>query len=237
MRSLLFLFAVGVVAVERPAQCVVPRPSLSAASLPQKQPTPAVKLLDVVKSTTAETAILLGLLRAAAAYISTTNGRHRLILTQITWLVVIQASSRLQGVMQEPNAVLSPDWYAKLEKPSWNPPQWAFPAAWIPLKLLQTIAAGIIWRSLDLQVAHPAVVLFLLHITLGDVWNSQFFLKQRPLTGLYVISTFWLVLVSATIAFFRQDQMAGLLLSPTVAWVAVAASLNLDIWWLNRERR
>jgi tryptophan-rich sensory protein len=32
------------------------------------------------------------------------------------------------------------------------------------------------------------------------------------------------------------SPLAGALLAPTVAWVAVASSLNLDIWYLNRNK-
>jgi len=180
--------------------------------------------------------ILLSCLRLAASFISPLEeGRSKDLLTQLVWLAVIQASSRLQGVMQKPTTVLSPEWYSKLKQPSWNPPAWAFPVAWIPLKILQTVAAGTLWRAVGRKVFYsPAVVLFVVHLALGDVWNVQFFLKQRLLTGLFVIGTFWSVLVGATAAFLQQSTLAGALLAPSVAWVTVAASLNLDVWFLNR---
>jgi benzodiazapine receptor len=146
--------------------------------------------------------------------------RLRSLLTTVAWIVVVQGSSRLQGVMQKPTVrarasypalrepltrracirqvVLSPDWYAKLTKPAWQPPPWAFPAAWIPLKLAQTIGAAVLWTSIGHRVFDaPAVWLYVAHITLGDVWNAQFFLKQRILTGLLIISAFWLLAVGA----------------------------------------
>jgi tryptophan-rich sensory protein len=70
----------------------------------------------------------------------------------------------------------------------------------------------------------------------GDTWNSQFFLKQRPLTGLLTIGAFWATSVGSTALFAMTSPLAGALLAPTVAWVAVASSLNLDIWYLNRNK-
>jgi len=69
----------------------------------------------------------------------------------------------------------------------------------------------------------------------GDTWNKQFFLKQRQLTGLLTIGTFWLTAVGSTALFAMASPLAGALFAPTVVWVAVASSLNLDIWYLNRN--
>ena len=77
--------------------------------------------------------------------------------------------------------------------------------------------------------------MFLLHLSLGDIWNVQFFLKQRKLTGLLVIYTFWAALTASAVLIGRTSLLAGALVAPGVAWVAVAAALNLDIWYLNRH--
>lgn len=205
-----------------------PRPLLIARAPTTTEPTPAVKLLDVVSSTARESMTLLLFLRGAALVIDRSSPKLRGALTILAWIIVVQGSSRLQGVMQKPTETLSPEWYNKLRKPSWQPPPWAFPLAWIPLKLAQTAAATILWQGSGLEVfSSPAVIMYVIHIALGDVWNAQFFLKQRLLTGLLVIGTFWAVLVGATVAFFQRDPLAGALLAPTVAWVSVAASLNV----------
>ena len=194
-------------------------------------PTPAAKVLDVGLSTASETALLLIVLKVAALLIKGMEARGSetlaKVFSQLTWLVVVQGSARLAGMVgvnnqiARPTKVLNPAWYESLAKPSWNPPPWAFPLAWIPLKILQTFAANLAWTTSGRKVLSLPIVLFVTHIALGDVWNAQFFLKQRPLTGVFVISIFW----------------GAYLVAPTIAWVFVAANLNLDVWYLNKERK
>ena len=161
-------------------------------------PTPAAKVLDVGLSTASETALLLIVLKVAALLIKGMEARGSetlaKVFSQLTWLVVVQGSARLAGMVgvnnqiARPTKVLNPAWYESLAKPSWNPPPWAFPLAWIPLKILQTFAANLAWTTSGRKVLSLPIVLFVSHIALGDGWNAQFFLKQRPLTGVFVIS-------------------------------------------------
>ena len=213
---------------------------LTAARPAAASVTPAAKVLDVCVSTASETALLLLLLQAGTAALERLPaGTKKQVLSQLMWVIIVQGSSRIQGVCQQvgrTKQVLNPQWYDSLEKPSWNPPAWAFPLAWIPLKLMQTFAANFAWQALEGRVFSAPIVLFLAHLALGDVWNVQFFLKQRPLTGVFVISIFWGVLLAATISFYAASPLAGLLLAPTAVWVFVAANLNLDVWYLNRHR-
>lgn len=207
-----------------------------AAERPAGATTPAAKVLDVVASTAGETTALLLVLRAALLLIDKFEPHVKSKLTFVVWFLLVNGSSRLQSGMGQAGRVkqvLNPDWYEGLNKPAWNPPPWAFPLAWIPLKLLQVVAGGLVWGSLEGKVLSAPIVLFVLHLSLGDVWNVQFFLKQRPTTGLLVIAAFWLVLVAAALSMAAVNPLAGALVAPTVAWVAIAACLNLDIWWLN----
>jgi len=87
--------------------------------------------------------------------------------------------------------------------------------------------------TLEPRVPVLQIVLFIVHIALGDIWNRQFFLKQRLLTGLLVIYAFWAVVICTTVLFSLSSTLSASLLLPTVVWVGIAAALNLDVWWLN----
>lgn len=228
--------------------CQSSRTTLLVAAAPGPiLPTPAAKVLDVGLSTASETALLLIVLKVAALLIKgmEVRGSETLakVFSQLTWLVVVQGSARLAGMVgvnnqiARPTKVLNPAWYDSLAKPSWNPPPWAFPLAWIPLKILQTFAANLAWTTSGRKVFSVPIVLFVTHIALGDVWNAQFFLKQRPLTGVFVISIFWCVLLAATLSLYNVNPLSAYLVAPTIAWVFVAANLNLDVWYLNKDRK
>ncbi|KAL3927214.1 MAG: hypothetical protein SGPRY_002930 [Prymnesium sp.] len=227
----------------------LPRPSLrkilgvagrasSALSVSADEPTPAAKLLEVSLSAAGEAIVLLCFIRLCALAVGACQSdRSRAIVTAIAWIAVVQGSSRLQGITQSSTEVINPDWYQSLSKPVWQPPPWAFPVVWIPLKILQIIAASRLWANLDYKsFTEPSMVFFMLHLALGDVWNRQFFVKQRMLTGLLVIYTFWIVLTCTTVLFSLSSTLSASLLVPTVIWVFIASALNLDIWWLNRNR-
>ena len=165
---------IGALLVVTTSAARVQQPLLVARIPKPSEPTPAAKLLDVATSTARESLTLLVFLRlmSMAAMRLDLPPKARVALCSFAWIIVVQGSARLQGVMQKPTEVLSPDWYSKLIKPAWNPPPWAFPLAWIPLKLAQTVAATLLWQREGLRVfTSPAVLLYVIHITLGDVWN------------------------------------------------------------------
>lgn len=202
----------------------------------QLDPTPATKVLEVMSSSAFEVIVCLAVLRLCAICIARCyNARTRAVLSLASWLIIIQGSQRLQGIVQSSKEVLSPVWYATLRKPVWNPPPWVFPVVWIPLKVMQVFSASRLWARLEYRTATaPAIILFVLHLALGDVWNRQFFIKQRLLTGLLVIGCFWIVLTASALLFAATSAFSAALLVPSIVWVAIASALNLDVWWLNR---
>jgi len=124
-------------------------------------------------------------------------------------------------------------WYSSIQKPTWTPPNWVFPLMWIPLKSLQVAAAMIVWDKVGGNYCHPAIVYFLAHQTLGDLWNKIFFEQRQIGFGVVVIYLFFANLIASTFQFFKLSGLAGGLIFPTNLWVLVATSLNLAIWLMN----
>lgn len=86
-----------------------------------------------------------------------------------------------------------------------------------------------------LTVRSPAVLLYLGHLTLGDLWNQVFFTEQSITIGLGVIYTFYAALIGTAYLFWRTSPLAGGLMLPTCGWVGVASTLNLAVYRLNRN--
>ena len=124
-------------------------------------------------------------------------------------------------------------WYKTLVKPSFNPPNWAFPVAWSLLFGLMAIA---FWRVLRLQPSERrrlAIALFCAQLCLNTGWSLAFFGANSPIAGLVVIVPFLLLIVATAWTFSTLDRLAGWLFVPYIGWVAFATLLNAAIVRLN----
>ena len=63
-------------------------------------------------------------------------------------------------------------WYQSLEKPSWNPPDVAFPLGWTVIFALNTAAIVSAWRAApSVKVADTIIGLFALNAFLNITWS------------------------------------------------------------------
>lgn len=127
-----------------------------------------------------------------------------------------------------------PTWYAGLDKPDFNPPNWVFGPAWGVLYILMAYA---FFRVLRLDPKTPgrkaAIGLFLFQMVLNAAWSWAFFAAHSPLAGLVVISALWIAIAATLFSFLHLDRIAGLCFVPYIAWVSFAALLNFEIYRLN----
>jgi tryptophan-rich sensory protein len=125
-------------------------------------------------------------------------------------------------------------WYAQIEKPWFNPPNWLFAPVWTILFAMMAIA---FWRVLQKPRETPgrtaAIAAYLVQLALNASWSVAFFGMNSPGAGLVVIGAF-LVAIAITIRLFGAiDRPAAWLLVPYLAWVSFATFLNAAIWWIN----
>jgi benzodiazapine receptor len=155
-----------------------------------------------------------------------TAGRQ--VLALAGWLILCFAASATAVF------VSTGGWYARLAKPPWNPPAWVFGPVWTLLYAMMATAAWWVWRHGGRTANQRALRLFLLQWVLNALWTPLFFGLHSPGWAFADILALWAVLAATVLSFWRVSVVAGVLLSPYLAWVTFAAALNFEIWQLNR---
>lgn len=131
-------------------------------------------------------------------------------------------------------------WYADLNKPPFNPPNWLFGPAWTILYILMGGSFGLIWQvaakgryPIIVKFAKRGLILFGIHFLLNMAWTPIFFGLHNPTWGLVVIILILIFIILLIRHFFRLDRLAAFLLIPYLLWVAFATTLNVSILILN----
>lgn len=125
-------------------------------------------------------------------------------------------------------------WYRSLRVPAWKPPDRAFGPIWAVILALAAASASLGWAA-GTGTAERALLLsaFALNAVLNIAWSVLFFRVRRPDWALAEIVLLWLSIVLLMLVLGRVSRPGALLLLPYLAWVGVAAFLNLRILRLN----
>lgn len=130
-------------------------------------------------------------------------------------------------------ALFRPDeWYRRLDKPPWTPPNVLFPIVWAILYVSMSIAAA---RVAVHDGSTLAVALWGLQICINTLWSAVFFGLRRILTGAVIVGLLWGAVLATTVAFARHDAIATALMVPYLAWGTYAFALNVSVWRRNRS--
>lgn len=125
-------------------------------------------------------------------------------------------------------------WYAALNKPSFNPPDWIFGPVWIILYILMGISLFIIWKEdLKNREVKAAFVIFMIQLIFNAAWSLIFFGAESISGGLIVIIILWVLILITIIRFMKISRTAGIMLLPYLLWVSFATVLNFYILKLN----
>ena len=125
------------------------------------------------------------------------------------------------------------DWYFSLERPTWQPPEWAFGPAWTTIFAL-TATAGVIAWTKGPESRPLIAAAFVANGVLNVAWSWLFFRLRRPDWAFVEVLLFWVSILALIVVCGGVDTLAGWLLTPYLAWVTFAAYLNRVIVRLNR---
>ena len=131
------------------------------------------------------------------------------------------------------NAGYGNPWFDGLVKPAFMPPGWVFGVAWTALYILLGLALALILAEPPSDRRRTALVLFFAQLALNFAWSPIFFAGHDIRLASIVIFIMLAIAASAGGKFFRIRPLAGGLMTPYLAWLCFAASLNTAIYTLN----
>ena len=122
--------------------------------------------------------------------------------------------------------------FERINKPAFTPPKLVFPIVWTVLYALMAIGAAMVWNTGGKGTA-KAISLFILQLAMNFLWVVWFFGFQA-----YLFSFIWLIalivaVAAMTRAFYNVNAAAAYLQIPYVAWLTLAALLNLAVYLMN----
>lgn len=126
-----------------------------------------------------------------------------------------------------------PTWYATLNKPFFNPPNFVFGPVWTVLYVFQGIALYLFWNSKKKVKKGKGFKLFFVQVILNALWSVLFFGLKIPILALGEVVLLWFCIFLTIGEFKKIDRTASYLLYPYLVWVSFATLLTLFIVLLN----
>lgn len=152
------------------------------------------------------------------------------------WLALagfLAATFLVAGVSSAFTASAVPTWYATIDKPAFNPPNWIFAPVWTTLYCLMAVAAWLVWQRPSSGLRTRALVAFWIQLALNFAWSFLFFGQHAIGVAFAEIVLLWLAILVTCVLFFRLSRAAGWMFVPYLLWVSFASVLNFAIWRLN----
>ena len=119
----------------------------------------------------------------------------------------------------------SPGWYATLNRPTWQPPDFIFGIIWPYNFVVLGIAAYNVAQSLSRNLALAWIVVFAASVASALTWAYQFYVPHNlsiAATALIIAAILTLPVLYLT---FKASILVGILLVPYQIWVIIASTL------------
>jgi tryptophan-rich sensory protein len=130
-------------------------------------------------------------------------------------------------VVAASGAVFMPgEWYRRLDKPSWTPPDWLFAPAWSVLYLMIAIAGWLVWR---VEGVGLALIFWVLNLACNGAWSWLMFGRRQIGAALLDAGAMLVTILGFIWAAQPVSRTAAWLFVPYLAWTAFATALNAAI--------
>lgn len=121
--------------------------------------------------------------------------------------------------------------FKTVQKPPLTPPEKLFPFVWTILYLLMGLASYIVLTSGKPKTA--GLILYGVQLFFNFFWSILFFNKEMYLFSFIWLVIMWLLILAATVLFYRNTKLGGYLMIPYLLWTAFAGYLNFGVYLLN----
>jgi tryptophan-rich sensory protein len=149
----------------------------------------------------------------------------------ITWLIWVGAYLAVGFAIGQVTQGSITTWYAALNKPNLNPPNYIFPIAWSILYVMIASAGWKIWQSS--HTSKDLKWLFIGYTILNWAWTPIFFGAHQIFLALIWIVLLNLVAIIFIVKSWTVDKIAASLMIPPLLWTCFALYLNYAIYALN----
>jgi len=126
-----------------------------------------------------------------------------------------------------------PGWYALLNKPSFNPPNWVFGPVWTTLYIVLGISLFLIWKLESGRERNQAILIFMVQLLLNFAWSFCFFYFKMIGVALIDIVVLWFAIAVMIFRFYKLNPLAAYINIPYLLWVTFASVLNGAYFFLN----
>jgi len=119
----------------------------------------------------------------------------------------------------------SPGWYASLNRPPWQPPDFIFGLIWPYNFIMLGVAAFNVAQSLNRIQTISWLALFALSITAALIWAYQFYVPHNLTFAAIALGVAALLTIPVLYLTFKASLLVGILLIPYQLWVVIATTL------------
>ena len=118
------------------------------------------------------------------------------------------------------------EWYRKLNKAPWTPPNWVFGVVWPILYLLMGISFFLVWTNKKCYPYCNPLLYFLVQLGFNLMWTTLFFQYKKPELAMLDLILTYVFTFYTYVEFKTISNLASLLLLPYLAWLTLAFTLN-----------
>lgn len=151
--------------------------------------------------------------------------------SQLALAILLSQAAGLIGSIFTFEAI--PTWYATLNKPFFNPPNFIFGPVWTTLYTLMGVSLYLLWTAKESSIKDKALLYFYIQLGLNTLWSIIFFGFKNLEIALIEIVSLWIFILLTIITSYKVNKTAALLLIPYILWVSFASILNASIAYLN----